>query len=182
MFFELNLDLDCCVYDLTGQVLKVYNHEFGCNETEVTDYWFSDLDKADKKYFEQLLQEPSMFSMGAPIKDSVETINKLRDKGFKIRFITMPEFSVTCYYEKCQWLKKYFPWVNLQKDLIATGDKSVCAQNNRILIDDSIDNLRAWSSAGGFGVAYAQPWNEEYTGLRVNNWTELYQLLMKLER
>jgi len=80
-----------------------------------------------------------------------------------------------------KWIEEYLPFINVEKDLIFTGDKSLLARDNRVLLDDNINNLVEWKNQGGIAIAYTQPWNDKWNGLRVNNHKEFYILIHQLQ-
>lgn len=178
--FELFLDMDCCIYDLNKVVIKHYNHDYKDNydHRQNKSYFWSDT-KAPRPYFENLLNSKGIFYEGEPIDNAVEIINKLHDEGFKIYFVSLPLWNKHCTYEKVEWLKKHFKWLNPNTDIVFTGNKKLLDKENRILYDDNIDFLN-WEK--GINICFAQGWNEEFKGwYRVHTHDEFYKLVHKIE-
>ncbi|EPY2277876.1 5' nucleotidase, NT5C type, partial [Clostridium sporogenes] len=145
-------------------------------------YFWGDCKKAPKKYFENLLLRSETFYCGSPVRDSIETVVKLHKEGFKIKIVTLPQYySDTCIKEKVMWIEKHLSFLNIERDLIFTGEKSILAGENRVLLDDNINNLIEWKNQGGVAVAYTQPWNDKWKGLRVNNHKEFYKLIHQFQ-
>lgn len=178
---ELFIDMDATVYGLNELITSIYNKEYNDNKTN-TSYWFEDLDKAPREYFEKLLYQKDIFLDGECIGNSKEIINKLHNEGFSIKFITCPQFTGTCFVEKCEWLTKTFEWIDLAKDIICTGNKGLLANPNRVLIDDDIKYIEQFTTNKGIAICYTQGWNKDYQGLRCDGWNEVYNLIHKMER
>lgn len=181
---EIFYDMDEVLYDLSSYIINKYNKDFNDNmkPNDNKSYWWSDCDQASKEYFENLLLEKGAFYKGIPINNSIDIATILHEKGFKIKIITLPQYdSDYCVSEKVKWIEKYLPFINVEKDLIFTGDKSLLAKPNRILLDDNINNLIEWKRKGGISLAFSQPWNNKWEGLRINNHKEFYHLIYKIQ-
>lgn len=181
---EIFYDMDEVLYDLSYYIINKYNKDFNddMKPNDNKSYWWSDCDKASKEYFKNLLLEKGAFYKGSPVNNSINIATILHEKGFKIKIITLPQYnSDYCVSEKVKWIEEYLPFINVEKDLIFTGDKSLLARKNGVLLDDNINNLIGWEKEGGIAVAYAQPWNDEWKGLRVNNHKEFYHLTYRIQ-
>ena len=53
---------------------------------------------------------------------------------------------------KVQWVRRYLP--QLEKRMILTRDKSLCAAPGRLLVDDYHRNIDAWRAQGGTGFLW----------------------------
>lgn len=178
---EIYCDIDNVVYGFAEIVLDLYNKATNSNEIEASDWWFSNCNKVDKSWFEDLMLKEGLILHGKPIKDSIKTLTKLYNECYKIKFISSPEWNHKKFsYERCMWLLAHVPFFK-EDMLILTKDKSVCAKPNRILIDDSIENLQSFTKEGGISICYAQNWNKEYKGLRCDNWSQIYDLIHTID-
>ena len=183
---EIYLDVDGVLYNINEHAISIANEEFHTNYNYMdnTSWWWDDYTKetgfANREYFEKLLDRKGFFLEGEPIEGAIEGVNKLRDYGFKIKFITSPHWSSDYMMnERTRWLERSFPWFNKSKDLIFTSDKTVCDKENRVLIDDYPHNLN-WKD--GINICFSQTYNREYQGLRMNGWDELVEYLIELEK
>ncbi|HDK7194861.1 TPA: hypothetical protein PTV74_003168 [Clostridium botulinum] len=181
---EIFYDMDEVLYDLTSYIIDEYNMYFHDNikPSDNKSYWWADCKKASKEFFEKELLSIGTFYKSSPVKDAIETVTKLHENGFKTKIITLPQYNSNyCVGEKVKWIEKYVPFINIEKDLIFTGDKSLLAKPNRILLDDNINNLIEWKRKGGISVAFSQPWNDKWEGLRINNHKEFYHLIHQIQ-
>lgn len=81
--------------------------------------------------------------------------SKLKNRG-QMRFLTGPIPSAACYGGKADWVKNFArnrgKWAILDLMIVRSRDKELIAGPDRILIDDRMENIRAWEKAGGVGV------------------------------
>lgn len=74
----------------------------------------------------------------------------------EVRFLTAPVLSEDCFAGKAAWVKTFLPELGkaaLTKLMMASSkDKYYIAAPKRILVDDRIENVKAWEAAGGIGV------------------------------
>lgn len=181
---ELYFDLDETVYSLSEIVIDNFNKDHGksFNYKENDSYWWQSTG-CKKEYFEKLLFKKGIFFDGNPIEGMVELINKFKLEDYKIYFLTMPQHTGDCYVEKCSWLKKHFKWINIDKHLIATGNKKLLAKSNRILIDDNAKFLIPWSKEGGISIGFGgHSWTLGFKGHQANSAEELYNLIKTIEK
>lgn len=180
--FKLFFDMDEVLYDLSEVVRTHVNHDFNKNYPNGfnKNYWWQDYG-IPKSYFEKLLQQKGVFYEGEPIKDSIETINKLHDEGYEIHILTQPQINNTCFYEKAMFIKKYLPWFNLDTNFHCSGNKGLMAYSKytkNILIDDNINHLNNWKDNGGIPICFSMGWNEDWScDYRANNFDEVYKLI-----
>lgn len=176
---EIFFDLDETIYGLSEIVIEHFNkdHNQNFNYKDNKCYWWQST-KGKKEYFEKLLFKKGIFLDGKPIDGMIELVNRLRLEGYKVYFLTMPQHTGDCYVEKCQWLKKHFEWINLDKDLITTGNKELLAKPHRILIDDNTRFLTPWHKEGGIAIGFGNhTWTLEYKGHQTNSAQEIYDLI-----
>lgn len=183
MYFDLYLDMDEVIYDLSDLIRQKVNKEFnkdfekGFNKR----YWWKDYG-IEKEYFEKLLERQGLFIEGNPVENSIEIINKLHKEGFDIHIITFPQHNLYCFYEKIAFIKKFFPWLEIDSNFHTTGNKGLMAKGDRILIDDNIKYLSSWSLCGGISIAFGNHgWNRGWYGFKSPNWIETYKLIHELE-
>lgn len=180
---ELYFDMDEVVVGLSEQIVKIYNEEHGTNKDwkSNNNYWWKDI-SPNQKYFERLLRREGVFFNAPPYEGMIECLNNLHSIGYKIYFLTMPDYgNKTCYYEKLKWLQKYLRWFE-PRMLIATESKHLLAKPNRILCDDNEKYLKSWQQEGGISIAFGDySWSKNHNGLRVLNAKELECLIKLIE-
>lgn len=128
-------------------------------------------------FFHDIMCDINFWRNMTPMKDGPETLEKLYNIGHDIVIVTaVPGNKPMVYEGKRLWLDKYLPWLpdnNVisakRKDLI-TGD---------ILLDDSLINLTPVALAENAApVAFTQPWNSTWQGLRVADWNDFYRFVV----
>lgn len=70
-------------------------------------------------------------------------------------FLTQPINAPGCYEGKALWLEANFP----QHPFLMGTDKSICASDDALLIDDSEENVRSFEVRGGQTILVPRPWN-----------------------
>lgn len=178
---KLFIDLDNVVYNLDKHVIWVMNKELNMNYNykDNTSWWWSDTG-VKKAYFENLLLQEGMFFNGDAVDDAVEYIDRLYTLGFEIYFVSATQWNKHCVAEKVSWLKEHFEWFDPNKHLIATCQKSLLSAPNRVLIDDSIENLNSWRSS--LKICFGTSCNTKYKGIRLNKWCDVYNSIIIMEK
>ena len=119
-----------------------------------------------------------VFSDGQAVEGMVELVNRLKDKGRKVYFLTAPQYEGGCYEDKVTWLQKQFDWFDTDEHLIATANKKLLAKENRLLIDDNPKNLSEWTSHKGIAIGFGgYEWTQEYAGIQADNATDLWKTI-----
>ena len=173
------IDLDDCIVNLSESVIRDMNKEFNMNYdyTQNSSYWWLDTGKP-QSYFEEVLCRQYVFGNAKPIPGSIYAINKLHDKGMQIIFLTCPHYeNKYCVDEKVSWLKRYFKWFDAYEHLICTNRKDLVGTEDDFLIDDNPNHIEGFD---GVGICYAQKFNEDYNGIRMRNWKEISDYILKL--
>lgn len=183
-YFKLFIDMDEVLMGLSEYVRETVNEEFSTNYKEGFNqsYWWQDY-QIDKKWFEDLLNTEGTFLNGQPIPGAIEGLNKLKDLGFEIHIITLPQYNSNfCFKEKVAWIKKHLPWLNINTNFHTTGNKGLMAKDDRILLDDSMINLESWLLNKGISIAFGNyGWNKDWNRFRAANWNEVVESILKME-
>jgi hypothetical protein len=82
--------------------------------------------------------------------------------GAKVYLLSSPARDPGSYAGKRAWAQKHI--ARDYPGLILTNDKTPLAAKGRILIDDFDRNVGNFTSAGGVGILYPQPWNVSIFG------------------
>jgi len=129
-----------------------------CNTIDIT-YEMIDNLKIDKKdagkmlEFYQNLNWEEVLKKTTDINEGLQGIRKIIDSGkFNVSILT----HVTSLDEikaKLQYIRKYFdiPVIGVPKSV---SKAALINAKNSILIDDYVENLKEWRSAGGLGIRF----------------------------
>lgn len=161
---DLNRKLDLNLSSRTDYYNVV--EKYGISDEEARVFW--------KKYFVQIVENV------LPKEASVETINKIKEKGNKIVLITArfddEIVDIKALTEK--WLKENN--IKYDKLIINSQNKLEIAkqENIEIFIDDSIRNCEMLSSGNIKTYMFSTKNNEYYENeniLKVKSWNEFYE-------
>jgi 5'-nucleotidase len=138
---------------------------------------FSDADPRHKKAVYKILEHPEYYSSLKPIEGAVAAANQMRSDDHDVVFISSPwESNPMGYQAKANWLFQHFGgWA--RKNLILTSDKTLVIAD--VLVDDKpvikgrrLDLARPLTSPLWQRVIFAQSYNEDIAGPRIENWTD----------
>ena len=180
---EIYFDMDGVLANLDKKVIDIANKEFKMDYdyTKNNSYWWSDTG-IDKEFFEELLLKEGLFYELDPVDGMIDLVNKLKSEGYDVYILTMPQLQ-DCYDCKARWLKKHFSWINIDKHLIATGNKKLLAKPHRILIDDNARFLQPWSQEGGIAIGFGgKSWTLDFKGHQINSADEIYKLIKIIDK
>ena len=184
------LDLDEVSVDMLSYLCIQYNNKFNKN-LKVSDIKTYNLLQYIGEEDIQLIREKGFFANLKPIKNSIETIEKLINDGHMVFIISSPmnEFSV---FEKYLWCKEILPFFDI-RNLILVGNKSELLSKidgeNSVLFDDCPAYLREFN---GIRIVMDREYNKElvvgdsvngvnYVDYRVSGWNEFYEIVSGLE-
>jgi 5'(3')-deoxyribonucleotidase len=162
----LALDVDDVCIDLMPEWLKQYNSDFDHNlkVTDITDWnisLFVKPEAKDKIY--NYVRHSQIYENTKPVKNSLDSINKLRETWDRIIYITMNNIDDMKY----QWLLNH-KYIFDRKDFFVACDKSLIRYD--LLLDDNFDFVK---SAGHRGWLYSRPWNLKHKVTnRVIDWKD----------
>lgn len=83
-----------------------------------------------------------------------------RSSWRNIHLLTHPPRSKHAYSGKFDWVSRNMP--GMQSNLIMARHKHLLAGPDRVLIDDSDENVQRWREAGGVAVLIPRPWNRMF--------------------
>ena len=174
------IDMDNVVVDLNRAVVERVNQIIGTNHKpeDTKDWWWSNLG-VSQEFLNDILCEPYIFEEAKPMIGDIQGINRLKDYGLDIVFLTTPHYdSDYSMEEKKRWLEWKFDWFDPYKNLIFSGRKGLVGTRDDYIIDDSINNLKGFK---GLSICYDAPWNKEYDGIRFDNWRDMVDYIIYLE-
>jgi 5'(3')-deoxyribonucleotidase len=85
----------------------------------------------------------------------------------EVFFLTSPSRNPKCLSGKLMWVQKHFP--ELQRKIVLTPAKYLCAAPDRVLIDDSQHKTDKFSKFGGLSVLFPQEYNKAWTDFLTPN-------------
>lgn len=175
---KLFVDMDEVLCDLSDAIRKSVNRDFGENFQKGYNksYWWQDYG-IQQGYFEYLLNKEGLFYNLEPIEGAIEVLTKLHKEGYDIHILTCPQRNRDCFYEKVMWIKKYLPFIDIEKNFHTTGNKGLFAAEDRLLIDDNTEYLNQWCENDGCIIVFNQSWNKDFEGDRAYNWNEVYDIV-----
>ena len=177
------IDMDGVIADLNSMVLDIANKTFGTElrAEDISDYWWGDTG-VERGFFENVLIQEGLFKNLKEIENAVDSINEFKKRGYEVVFLTCPHFeNPYCVAEKIDWLRERFNWFNPYDHIIFASDKNKgrVGTINDYLIDDCETNLRNFK---GISIAFKQPWNDNWSGIKFSNWNDLFNYIVELEQ
>jgi len=177
------LDLDEVICAFLDQLCFKYNEQYNKNlkPNDIKTYSLSNYLNEDGM---KIFHKPGFFMSLKPIKNSIETIEKLILDGHMVFIISSPmnEHSV---FEKYLWCKQYLPFFDI-RNLILVGNKSELLSRidgeNSVLFDDCPAYLREFN---GIRIVMDREYNKELivgvdVDFRVKDWDEFYDVVKGL--
>lgn len=122
------------------------------------------LDDAERAKLDREWSRPGFCAALAPCPGAREGVELLRSVG-EVYAVTAPMWSCpTWEHERRAWLIEQmgFP----AKHVVSAHAKHLIA--GAVLVDDRPSHLESWKH--GTPVCWAQPYNENYAGIRTNDW------------
>lgn len=170
------VDVDSVVCDIMTPWLFSYNHIYHDNLTKekITEWDMTKFVKPEcgRKIYKLL---GGLYELALPIEGSREGVQKLRDMGHTVYFVTASREP-----EQPKWLASYdfITYTNGQyREHIVSPDKNMIKGD--AIIDDNVDTLKNYS---GVPIVFDQPWNQNYsTAFRMNYWGKVEAILNYVE-
>ena len=178
--FIVLVDMDDVLENLVECWVAELNSKHGtCTSVEDIVTWQIDefFPTLTKQQVFAPLYDNEFWSKLSPLPDAPEYLKMLIDKGVVVRIVT------ASYYEtlpaKMEMLFRAYPFLSWN-DVIVAYDKKLIAGD--VLVDDGVHNLEG---APYKKILLTRPYNKDYdvaaNGMvRVNNWHEIYQELLKM--
>ena len=153
MISRIFVDLDDVLVDFRGGAIRLHGWDPAdcrpemwdmCESRGVTqeDFW-KPIDEAGEDFWYLLQPHPW-------IHEVIELVE--RHVGEEWYIVTSPSRHVSSYVGKLKWVKA---WFGAQFDrMIPMTHKHLLADYDRVLIDDSPDNILEFNNAGGIGILF----------------------------
>lgn len=171
------MDLDGVLRDWIQGLINVYRRAYPDHDIrEITSRRLEEFfpiqekiyDFIDQQYLEEILEEAPAYP------GAVEAVQKW-EGTFETVIVTAQPPS---------WRFATFVWIGKHRvatnQIVVTRQKHLCA--GLALLDDFVENLRAFRDTGRLAVCLDQPWNRHWDGPRVKTVDEYYQLVLDFVR
>lgn len=187
MIDRIVIDLDGTVLQTIRVITNLYNEDFQyyskfkpIDWEDVKTWDFQELELAKSEYVNLYFNQPRFFKKVQMMEHAKEVIDMLSEK-YEIVFCSM------CYSPngrgKEKWIKKHFPYAKFINVNIKTyRDKSHIDLSNSVFLDDSARNLETSNAPIKVCFGSLYPWNETWNGDKCDNWLDVYNYILDLER
>ncbi len=171
---KILFDMDEVIVQFLNGLLKEYNKLYNSNVTidSIVDWDISD-------EFTKIYTKPHFFENLLPYPKAIETINELIINKHEIYIVTDAGGNLNIINGKYNWLKKYMPFINLQKNVILAHRKNLI--NGDIIIEDNPYTL---STFPNITIAMDKPYNKNVnSSYRVyeNDFTAIKSIIDEIE-
>lgn len=183
---KIFIDLDGVVFDTIAKIVDLYNTDYVYYKdfkvvlpSDIKTWDFNELTLETKENIDKYFNQPRFF-MDLPLMKSAKwIINKLHNNlGFKIIFCSSGSYP-NLQLKKI-WIEKYFSYADfIPVEMSMYADKSHIDMADSYLIDDCSKNLYTSNAKNKICFGDIYPWNEDWNGIRVNNWVELFGYIRK---
>lgn len=184
---QILIDLDDTVVALMPAWVAAYNTSFsdrlGHKDVDSWNVWKL-AKKCSKAEFYSILARPGFFDHLRPEESAIMAVGLLHEMGHDVRFATATP-NADAARGKVEWVTREFKHLGFGIDrVIQIHDKARLSGD--LLIDDKVDNIKAWRDTGRPAVCYGQRWNKELLGIvefysmrgqGTSKWAEIVQFI-----
>lgn len=169
---KLLIDIDGVVRDWTASLLKVLT-EKGIDIEEKPVYDIAKWTSIGKEVYDLAFKKysHSIYLNAGTVPGAHKEINKLRDEGHQVFFVTN-QFKKDIKFYTMRWLAKY----GFDCDGIIFTNKKWLVEGD-VLIDDCFDQLVKYYyfnlNRYPLVIAYDRSYNQGWSGPRAHNWKEV---------
>ena len=159
------LDMDGVITDFTTAVLRLHG------KTKLMSTWprgERDIPKvlgiSRTKYWEMIDSQGAAFWHSLqPLPWFADLLALIREFG-PMTILSAPSLSPASLEGKAHWLYEHFPKVKGKRftDFLFGTQKHLLAGKDRVLIDDSDENVERFRNAGGHAILFPQVWNANH--------------------
>jgi 5'(3')-deoxyribonucleotidase len=153
------LDMDDVLADFVGAALHKHGFANPYLRPECRGHWeiAEQLGVPQAEFWKPL--EDYQFWATLPKTDYADAIVKLVEKYFgnSVAVCTSPSRYIGCMNAKYEWMHTNYP--HLEKKMVFTRAKGLCARGGNWLIDDKDRNVREFCAGGGYGILLPRLWN-----------------------
>ena len=176
---RIGVDLDDVVCSYVPALLQFINTQHG------TEYTVADVKQWNihecierEEQFVKAAMDHFMYSGGfsnlQPIPGAIETINRLKNNGHQIYFITSRSSKAT--HDTYEWMDAHGLGI---ENIFFDRDKAWVAKRLGLdmFVDDNLSNLDAISERGIETICFDHPWNRTFgrrAHMRYHKWEDIY--------
>ena len=182
---KLYLDFDNTLVDSISAFCKVYSYKYRLHKdfiepvpSLVKQWNFKDqCPLLQEEEVQDIFSSNDLFEYLKPIEDVKRVLLELQFKEFQLIVVSIGTYENISL--KSTYISENFPFIN-DSILIVNGDgnmdKSIIKDG--FLIDDNENNL--FTSKAEIKICYGRQaeWNQNWKGLRCENWLEIKKLLL----
>lgn len=176
------LDVDGVLANFTGHMLTALGAPL--KEEDVTQWdVFGMLSPELNVKAKALLKTDEFWDSQPLLPHADEGVKLLRDEGFDVIFVTSPWLGHKAWaHVRREWLKRHVG--------AAPDEVIVCMRKEHVkadvLIDDKLENVRAWATAHvrGLAVLFSAPYNDfpgAWLAERMHDWQDLGRIMRVME-
>ncbi len=174
MSLKIALDIDGVLLDIMTPYLELYNYEFSADvqHNDIKDFMFNKQLNITEKQMWDIFRDMD-FTKARPYEETISRItDNLYDKYQEIDLITNadPKTLETRLDILSDWGFYWNQCINLDG---RKHRKAEYVKDYLFLVDDNPKELEAWRNAGGFAIAFRQPWNAFWRGYSVTSLNEI---------
>jgi 5'(3')-deoxyribonucleotidase len=160
---QILLDMDGVLADFTKAALRAMNKIYGKTTTiqqyavEFGKWGINDFYGVPmSKMWEAVDNTPGFWLDIEPIEWYQKLYDALSEIG-QVTILTQPGEDPECSKQKLQWLDLY---MGIKSDAVFMGARKYLMAGNGILIDDYVENINKFRTAGGTAVLIPSTWND----------------------
>ncbi|MCR5137739.1 MAG: hypothetical protein K6C12_11755 [Oscillospiraceae bacterium] len=177
------VDMDDTIEQLLKAWLRAVNEQYHRN-TACDDVTSWDLTAAypglTREQIYAIPSQPGFWKTVDPIPGAAEALQRLMAAGHEVYIVTATTFD-TVSEKMNDLLFRYFPFLSPEQVIITSNKQMI---RGDVLIDDGIHNLEGGDYVK---ILMTAPYNRSYDAeangmIRVNNWAEIEEVLLRLTR
>ena len=180
---KIIFDFDGVIVNIIRTICDLYNDDFRAYNKfkyidwhEVNTWDFTELNCTTPEYVNTYFNQPRFFDNIKFMPLAELKINSLC-RNFDVTIVSagyLPNLRL-----KEEYINRWFPNVRfIGVNMKEYKDKSHIDMSDAVFVDDSANNLATSNAQRKICFGRVYPWNENWTGERCADWSELYTMLM----
>jgi 5'(3')-deoxyribonucleotidase len=139
----------------------------------------TNLGPGSKDAIRSYMRYPDIYQELDPIPGACEGMYELVARGHDVIVATaVPKSAAFGLHGKQVWLRKNMPFFSLD-NLVSIHRKDLLRAD--LILDDGVHNLVPCQEADMLAVCLDNPWNQDWHGLRVQDWAQFLRLVTDVE-
>jgi 5'(3')-deoxyribonucleotidase len=154
---KILLDMDGVLADFVGEVEEIFNFPLAGKINEHDDFW-SVLGQSPNDFWNHKdINKTEFWENLAKYSWADELVSILHYYAKEVHICSSPSLAVPAFSGKAKWIENHYP--TLLGNIVLTRNKSLLANEDHILIDDSEVMVNNFRKAGGNAILFPQEWN-----------------------